>query len=286
MPGWVDVVLRSFLFIIVLFFLTKMLGKKQIAQLSFFEYVAGITIGTIAGEVVTGLESNILYGLIGVSIFAGVTVLTDILSLKNKRFREFIEGKSTIVIKDGKILEENLQKERYSVEELTSLLRQKNIFKTADVEFALLEPRGDISVFLKRESQPLTPKDVQLNMPNEKAPISVIMDGKILNDALNATGQTSKWLDMELDKLGVSIDNVYLAQIDSYGELTIDVYDDMLKVPSPQERPLLMAMLKKCQADLEVFALSTENQSAKNMYNKNADKMNDVIKKLSPYLTN
>ncbi|HWO97912.1 MAG TPA: DUF421 domain-containing protein [Bacillus sp. (in: firmicutes)] len=284
MVGWIDVVVRSILFFVVLFLTTKILGKKQISELTFFEYVSGITIGSIAGEVVTGLEKNILHGLIGIVMFGLITFLVDFIAIKNKKFRDVVEGTSTVFIKDGKILEDNLKKERYTIDELSALLRQKNVFRAADVEFAVLEPRGDLSVFLKKENQPLTPKDLQMNVPQEKEPHTVIMDGHILDDALAAANKSRRWLNLELDKLGVSLNNVFLGQVDSYGELTIDIYDDKLNVPSPQQRPLLLAMIKKCQADLEVFSLETDSESAKEMYNKNAKKMQKALDQLTPYL--
>lgn len=284
MPEWLLIGARSILFAGVLFAITKLIGKKQISELSFFEYVSGITIGSIAGEIIMGLDNHWASGILSILIFGLVTLFADILSLKSKSFRDFFEGKGTIFIKDGKILEDNLKKERYSIDDLSSLLRQKNVFKTADVEFAVLEPRGDLSIMLKKENQPLTPKDLQLNLPQEKEPQTVIMDGKILNDPLAESGKTRKWLDMEIEKLGLTIDNIFLGQINSYGELTVDIFDDSLKVPAPQQRPLLMAMIKKCAADLEVFSLQTDSKKAQQMYEKNTLKLNQIIQKLSPYL--
>ncbi|UOE57626.1 DUF421 domain-containing protein [Bacillus sp. CMF12] len=284
MPEWLLIGARSILFVGVLFAITKMIGKKQISELSFFEYVSGITIGSIAGEIIMGLDNHWASGILSIFIFGLVTLFADILSLKSKSFRDFFEGKGTIFIKDGKILEDNLKKERYSIDDLSSLLRQKNVFKMADVEFAVLEPRGDLSIMLKKENQPLTPKDLQLNLPQEKEPQTVIMDGKILNDPLAESGKTRKWLNMEIEKLGMTIDNIFLGQINSYGELTVDIFDDSLKVPAPQQRPLLLAMIKKCAADLEVFSLQTDSKKAQEMYEKNTQKLNQIIQKLSPYL--
>ncbi|MCD4840057.1 MULTISPECIES: DUF421 domain-containing protein [Neobacillus] len=284
MNEWSDLLFRTFLFILCLFLVTKLLGKKQISQLTFFEYISGITIGSIAGEAITGLEKNLLQGLTAIVIFGVVTYLADYLSLKSKKFRNWVEGKGTVVIKDGKILEDNLKKERYTVDELSSLLRQQNIFNVADVEFALIEPEGRISALLKKEHRPLTPKDLQMKMPNEKEPQTVIIDGKILDGELTEAGKGRGWLYSELEKLGVTLDNVFMGQVNSYGELTVDLYDDKIQVPSPAQRPLLLASLKKAQADLEIFSLSTDCEKSKAMYKKNADLLQETINKLSPYL--
>jgi uncharacterized membrane protein YcaP (DUF421 family) len=284
MSDWVQIFIRSIVFILVLIITTRLLGKKQISEISFFEYVSGITLGSIAGEVIMGLDGNMGHGILAIVVFAGITLLVDIISLKNKKFRDLVEGKGTVIIKDGKIMEDNLKKEKYTLDELGSLLRQKDVFNTADVEFAMLEPKGDISVLLKKENRPLTPKDLEMKVANDKVPQTVIMDGTIVNDAMTAAGKDRNWLHMELDKLGVTVENVFMGQVDSYGDLTVDLYDDKIKVPSPQVRPLLLAMIKKCQADLELFALSTESDKAKAMYNKNAKKLEEVIRILKPYL--
>lgn len=284
MLNWVEIVIRSFTFLIALFLLTKWLGKKQLAELSFFEYVTGITIGSIAAEVTMGLERHIMHGIIAMSIWTLFPIAMGMISLKNKKVRDFVEGKATIVIKDGKVMEDNLKKERYSIDELMEELRSKNVFQISDVEFAVIEPNGDVSVLLKKENQPLTAKDMQLKVAPIKEPQTVIMDGKVIDEPLSTIGLNRGWLNEELEKIGVSVDNVFLGQIDSYGQLTVDLYDDKIQVPSPQEKPLLLASLKKCQADLELFSIQTESMEAKQMYNHNSQKLNQILSKLTPLL--
>lgn len=277
MPDWLDVFLRALLFLIILFLVTKLLGKKQLSQLSYFEYVVGITIGSIGTEVITGLERSILVGVIGIVTTAALPFIVGILSLKSKMVRDLVEGKGTVFIKDGKIMEDNLKKERYTTDELLALLRKKDAFQVSDVEFAVLEATGDLSVMLKKENQPLTAKDLNLVVASVKEPQTVIMDGEILDEPLATIGRSRGWLHTELEKLGVTIENVFLGQINSYGELTVDLFDDILQVPSPQERPLLLSTMKKCQADLELFALGTENKEAKQIYEKNSENLQKAI---------
>lgn len=226
MTEWLQIIIRSFVFVFTLFAITKLGGKKQLAELSFFEYVSGITIGSIAGEVIMGLDGNMFHGVLAVIIFGGFTYLVDVLSIKSKTFRDIVEGKATVFIKEGKVLEKNLKKEKYTIDELNSLLRQKNVFTIADVEFAVLEPKGDLSVLLKRDLQPLTPKDIQIPVGKESEPQTIIMDGEILSEPLKVAGKNRKWLDIELSKQGVILKNVFMAQVDSSGVLTIDTYDD------------------------------------------------------------
>lgn len=281
LPEWTLVILRSVFILIILFAITKWLGKRQISQLSFFEYIAGMTIGDIAAQVSTGLDSKFFHGVFAILIFAVVPFFTGILSLKNKTARDFFEGKSTVLIKDGKILEDNLKKEKYTSDELLELLRGKNAFSVADVEFAVLEPSGELNVLLKKDRQPLTAKDISLKVPNEKEPQTVIMDGNVLDEPLSASGHNRAWLHSELEKLGVVIENVFLCQVDSYGQLTIDIYNDKLQMPSPQNKPLLLASLKKCNADLELFSLETKSKSASDMYSKNAKQIEKILNKVT-----
>ncbi|KXI72552.1 DUF421 domain-containing protein, partial [Bacillus paranthracis] len=246
-----------------------------------FEYIAGMTIGDIAAQVSTGLDSKFFHGVFAILIFAVVPFLTGILSLKNKTARDFFEGKSTVLIKDGKILEDNLKKEKYTSDELLELLRGKDAFSVADVEFAVLEPSGELNVLLKKDRQPLTAKDIGLKVANEKEPQTVIMDGNVLDEPLSASGHNRAWLHAELEKLGVVIENVFLGQVDSYGQLTIDIYNDKLQMPSPQNKPLLLASLKKCHADLELFSLETKSKSASEMYSKNAKQIEKILNKVT-----
>lgn len=264
---------------IVLFLLTKMLGKKQLSQLSFLEYVAGITIGSVAAEISTGLDRNFLHGLYSMLIWAIIPLLAGLLSLKSKKARNFIEGKSTVVIRDGKILEDNLAKEKYSVNELLELLRKKNAFSIADVEFAMLETNGELNVLLKKEKRPLTPADLQMDVAPERVPQNVILEGEIMDSALAASGYTRAWLEAELEKLNVALDNVYIGQIDSYGKLTVDIYDDKIQIQDAKPRQNLLTAMKKSQAELESYALETDVESAKQMYKENAEKLMNIINK-------
>ncbi|WP_057913910.1 DUF421 domain-containing protein [Peribacillus muralis] len=286
MPNWVEIVLRSLFFLIVLFLITKVLGKKQLSQLSFFEYVTGITIGNVGAELATKVEGNIIHGVLSILVFALAPFLAGAISLKSKTFRDLVEGKASVFIKDGKVMEGNLKKEKYTIDELLALLRKKDVFDVSEVEFALLEANGDFSVMLKKQNQPLTPKDLNIRVAAVKEPQTIIMDGLILDEPLSTIGLNRNWLHTELDKLGVLLENVFLAQANSNGQLTVDLFDDKLNVPSSQEKPLMLATLKKCQADLELFALGTDSKEAKQMYSKNSKKLQKAIDQVVHILQN
>ncbi|GAQ18742.1 membrane protein [Oceanobacillus picturae] len=277
MPDWVIVIGKSLLLITILFFLTKWLGKKQLSQLNIFEYISGIVLGGIVAIHTIEPDSNILNGLVAMAVWFLVPYAVEYISLKSKSFRNFTEGKSTVFIQDGKIMEDNLKKEGYSTDDLLEKLRDNNVFLASDVEFAVLEPSGTLSVLPKKENQPLTAKDLGLKLAPQKEPQAVIMDGKVLLEPLANLSLNTNWLETELDKMSVSIENVFLAQADNDGQLTVDLYDDKIAVAEPTEKPLLLATMKKCQADLELFSLATKNEKTKQMYEKNSKKLQSAI---------
>ncbi|MDQ6418443.1 DUF421 domain-containing protein [Paenibacillus sp. LHD-117] len=284
MPDWLLISLRTLLAIVVLFIMTKLLGKRQISQLSFFEYITGITIGSIAAYISLDLDENWYLGIVSLIVWVGVSLGIEFLQMKSKLVRDFVDGKSRVIIKDGKILEENLKKERLTADELLEQLRKKNVFQAANVEFAVMEPSGDINILLMKENQPLTPKHLGIKVGLEKEPQTVVMDGNIMDEPLAIMGLNRDWLDTELEKIGVAIENVFLGQVDAYGQLYVDLFDDQLRVPQPQKKASLLATLKKCEADLEMFSLSTKEKNAKKMYEECAKELERVIEEVKPLL--
>lgn len=285
MPQWIEIVLRTVLAVFVLFGLTKILGKRQLGELSFFEYITGITIGSIAAYVSLDLDANWIYGIVSMVVWTGVVFGLGFLTLKSKIARDIIDGKGVVLIKEGKILEDNLTKEHLTLDDLLEQLRKKDTFKVVDVEFAVLEADGTLSVLLNKENQPLTAKHLGIKVAPEQEPQTVIIDGKIMDEPLATIGLNRDWLNTELKKIGVSIENVFLGQVDSYEQLTIDCYDDQLKIPQPQAKARLLATLKKCEADLEMFGLGVKDKKAKEMYEECSKQLLQVIADVRPILT-
>ncbi|TDF98135.1 DUF421 domain-containing protein [Paenibacillus piri] len=285
MAEWVEIAVRTLVAVVALFLMTKILGKRQISQLSFFEYITGITIGNLAAFVSLDLESNWYLGLVSMLVWVSISLGIEFLQLKSKRARDFIDSKASVLIEDGKILEDNLKKERLTSDELLSKLRKRSVFRAADVEFAVMEANGEINVLVKKEHQPITPYHLGIKVGPEQVPQAVIMDGQMMEEPLAVIGLNPKWLRTQLEKLGVPIENVFLGQVDSYGQLYVDLYDDKIQVPAPQEKASLLALLKKCEADIEMFCLSTDTKPAKQMYAACSERMTQVIADVKPYLT-
>ncbi|OXM86173.1 DUF421 domain-containing protein [Paenibacillus rigui] len=281
---WLHIVLRSLGAITMLFILTRILGKKQISQLTFFEYITGITLGELAGFISTDIENNYMHGVIALVVWVMVPLLVELATLKSKTLRQWFEGKGTILIEKGKVLEKNLKRERYTADELLEQLRAKSVFNMADVEFAVLEASGELSVLLKKENQPLTPKHLGIKVAPERETQAVIIDGNYMDEPLSTAGFSREWLDTELEKIGVIKDNVFIGQVDSYGQLYVDLYDDVLQLPENTQKPLLYATLKKCEADLTLYGLATQNEAAQAMYRHGAEQMQEVLKQVMPLL--
>lgn len=284
MADWLVIAIRTLLAIVVLFLLTKLLGKRQVSQLSFFEYITGITLGSLAAYISLDVEANWYLGMVSIIVWVLVSLGIEFLQIKSKRARNWIDSKATVLIKDGKILEDNLKKERLTTDELSEQLRKKNVFRTADVEFAIMEPSGDVNVMLRKEHQPLTPSHLGIKVGPEQEPQTVIMDGEILDEPLATIGLNRAWLHAELEKTGVTVENVFFGQVDSYGQFYADLYDDQIKVAEPQQKASLLAQLKKCEADIEMFGLSTNNEQVKKMYEQCSKQLERVISDVKPLL--
>lgn len=284
MPEWVNILLRSLLIFALAFALIRLMGKRQAAQLTFFDLVIGIAVGVIAAAISLNLIANMAHGIIALAVWTGLPILIYYLSLKYKVVRDVYKGKETVLINHGKVLEDKLLETRLSAEDLLSQLRKKNIFQFADVEFAILEPDGELSVLPQKAKQPLTPQTIGLTVAQESVPQTVILDGVIMDEPLSALGLNRGWLQNELKKTGVALENVFLAQVDSYSQLYLDLFDDAIQVPKPKVKELLYATLKSCQADCEMHGLSTKNSEAKAMYTQSALELEKAVQELEPLL--
>ena len=229
MPEWIEIIIRTTLIILGIFFITKLLGKKQLSKLSFFEYILGITIGDIAGTISMDIELNVVNGIISILIWTSVPIIVSYCSIKSKKFRDVVEGKATTFIQDGKIFEGNLRKENYTTDALLEQLRKKDIFSVADVEFAILETNGELSVLLKKEKQKVNWGDLFGHGAAVKVPLTVIMDGELLEETIYGAGFSIDWIKNKLSQKEATVDDVFLGQVDFDGNLYVDLYHDDLK---------------------------------------------------------
>lgn len=209
---------------------TKILGKQQISQLTFFDYVLGITIGSMAATLTTDLSSRAWPHWIGLITWAILGYLFEIFTVKWRFVSKMITGDPKIVIVDGLILENTLKRMKYTAYDLVQLLRNKDVFDLKEIEFAILEPNGQLSVLKKSEYKNLTPKDMKIKTQPSKLSLDVIYDGIIIEENLQRLNKEKKWLLGQLKVQGIQdISEVFFATLDTSGGLYIDKYKDHIK---------------------------------------------------------
>lgn len=218
-------------FFVVLVY-ARLLGKEQIGQLTFYDYVTGITFGNMAGTLALSRDNDTLHIFWVLTLFVGIAFSMGYITLKSRPLRKIIEGEPVIVIHNGKILEKSMRKMRYNIENLMTQLRDKGYFSLADVEFAIMETNGSLSVLPKSQKRPVTPADLQLPTQYEGMPSEIIVKGKVVYPNLEQNNLDEQWLIEELNRRGLNDPSeVFYASLDNQGELYIDFWDDTLQNP-------------------------------------------------------
>lgn len=226
------VLVRSIIAFFSLLIFAKILGKQQISQLTFFDYALGITIGSIAATLTTDLSSRAWPHFVGLLTWCLLGYLMEYVTEKWRYAAKYIEGEPTIVITNGKIMENALKKMKYTATDLMGLLRVKDVFDLSQVDFAIIEPNGQLSVLKKPEYEPLTPKDMSIIKAPSGISTELIYDGILINENLRQLNKTEKWLMAQLKMHEIKdVSEVFIATLTPSGSLYIDKYDDhMLKV--------------------------------------------------------
>lgn len=219
-----EISLRTVSAFLVLLLLARFMGKKQISQLTFFHYVTGITIGSIAANIAGESETPFLNGMIAMVMWAVLTIIANFLTFKSHKVRILLDDQPTIVIKNGKIVEKALKKMRLSFNELNMMLREQSIFEMKDVHYAILETNGMLSVLLKPNEEAATKKDLKISSPLPKyIPTEVITDGQVLTKNLMELNLTEHWLRKQLEKQGIGKpEHVLYAEIQGDGRLYVN----------------------------------------------------------------
>ncbi|MCF2718789.1 DUF421 domain-containing protein [Paenibacillus sp. UKAQ_18] len=286
MQEWSIVALRTLLAIVILFVITKILGKRQVSQLSLFEYITGITIGNLAASIPLERESSWYLGTVSLAVWVLTTLGIEFLQIKSKKVRDLSDGKTTILIKDGKILEDNMKKERLTLDELMEQLRSKNVFKVADVEFAIMETSGAINVLLTKDKQAVTLKDLNIQQLPEKEPTAVIMDGQLMEQQMAYMGITQQRLDAKLKEKSLTVKDVFFAQVDPQGELYIDQYSDNVQLSKVQDsNQAVLTLLEQCTTELQKLASGSSEQQRKQLYEQCSQSLKEAIQEMQPLNT-
>lgn len=205
---------RSITSLVVLFFITKLMGKKQVSELSLFDYVIGISIGNFTAEMVMSFDNQYINGIIAIVTFGVISYLVSVVTMKNMTLRRFIIGVPTVIIEDGKISLEALKKTKLDINDLLEQCRTMGYFDITQISYAVLEVNGKISILPKSDYQVPTLTDLNIKANKNYLSANIIIDGKLIKDNLENTNKDETWLKKELKKQGYSnYNNILLATL-------------------------------------------------------------------------
>ncbi|MDD4496177.1 MAG: DUF421 domain-containing protein [Eubacteriales bacterium] len=217
-----SVIARTIILYITVVVVMRLMGKRQIGELQPYELATAIMISELAAVPMQDMGIPLLNGLIPILVLLTGQVIISFLSLKFNKLRGIICGKPIVLIEKGKILEDNLRKELYNLNDLIEQLRSSNVANIADVEFAVLETSGQLSVIPKSQKRPLSPADMNVPTEYEGLPHPLIIDGRLIEKNLESVGHSLDWLNKELKAKGIkTIADVFFASLDTSGFLYV-----------------------------------------------------------------
>lgn len=223
------VIWRTILSVVVIFILAKITGPRQITQLTFLDYIVGITIGSIAAEMAIDTQIPWYLPIIAMALYTFMTILSAFIADKSIQGRKIFTGIPIILINKGKIIEENLKKYNYDINDLLTQLRVKGYFDLSNIEYAILETTGDISVLPKENYRPTILKDISVPTTQSGLFANVIIDGNIMEANLRNMKKDRKWLDNEVSSRGYKIKDVILMTLDNEDNINIQLKNQKIK---------------------------------------------------------
>lgn len=229
MDQLIAVIWKSALIFVILVGLSRIVGRKLLAQMSYFDFTVAITMGNLFGDYVVQKVEG-MWILVSPVLLGGFAILFDYLQLKNLKFRKITEGEPVIVMHNGQILEDVMRKSRYHLDNLEGQLRDKDIFDFSEVEFAILESDGKLSVLKKSQNLPLTPADMNIATEYKGISTELIKDGKLIEQNLVQKNLTLDWLKTELKKQNVNnIKDVFYAAVNTKNSLYVSAKNSNLQ---------------------------------------------------------
>lgn len=226
------ILLRSISAFVILLIITRFLGKQTLSNMNFHEFVTAVILGAIAANFAFNEKMEVIHLLISLAVFTFTSYFLSKIVVKNRKLRMWAEGTPSVVIEGGKILEENLRKNKLTLDTINQMLRQKDIFDISEVEYGVLEINGKISVMKKKEHQNVTLKDMKKGLKgNQQFPIELIMDGQLLENNLKINDLSPEWIIEKLKVRNKEIADVFYAVKGTDGQLYIDLYRDKIQHP-------------------------------------------------------
>ncbi|MDI3280644.1 MAG: DUF421 domain-containing protein [Bacillota bacterium] len=216
------IVVRTLAMFLFVFVALRLAGKRELGQISPFDFVVSVMVGELAAIPLQSPRIPLTHGMLPIATLIAAEVAVAYLSLKSRTLRVLFSGSPTIVIQNGAINERNLRRTRYNLDDLLASLRQQGVANLADVEYAILEDNGQLSVLLKSHKRPVTPEDLGIVKEYDGLPLTLIIDGKVDERALALAGRDEEWLRQELGRRGYArAEEVLLATLDAAGHLYV-----------------------------------------------------------------
>lgn len=226
MSVW-EIVIRAIASFVGLLLWSRLLGKKLISQMTFFDFVAGVTMGSIGGAIILTNTIPLWICLVGLSTFVVCALLVDLVALRSTAARDLLDSEPLLVVRKGKVMEDGMRKARLTVEDLLMQMRKKNTFYLNDVEYAFFENDGTVSVLKKTDAMPVSNKDAQIHPAERGLPHAFIIDGKVRQGSLKDMNKDMAWVEQQLQAQGIDdVSKVVLAQADQQGQVYFDKRDD------------------------------------------------------------
>lgn len=205
-----------------LFLVTKLMGNRQMSQLTMFDYIAGITLGSLAGEMASHPDPESWLGLASMAVYAALTILINVMNDKSRKARRLFLGQPTILYDRGTLYFSSLKKARLDLSEFMTECRNAGYFDLAQLQMVIMEVNGKLSFLPNEQDRPLTPGDMQMEPQQSRPPMAVIMDGVFLPNRLKATGNTESWLKKQMELQGFTdMEDILLATVDENNALAI-----------------------------------------------------------------
>lgn len=221
------IALTALFSVIALFVLTKLIGNQQISEMRFFDYVVGITIGSIAAEMATTLEKNPLVPLLAMAIYAAVCILFSYLSMFSFKMRKILDGVPVELFRNNTFIKKNLRKAKIDIHALLTLCRNSGYFDLTQIHTIIYENNGKISILPHANDRPATPRDLSLAVKEESVQYNVIVDGHILDGNLQFAGKNREWLHKELKQQDqTDVKKIMLATVNKTGTLSVYTTDE------------------------------------------------------------
>lgn len=215
-------IIKDILIYVLALILSKLIGIKIISQMNFFDFIVGVSVGSMIAKIIINKDHVVFSGIVALITFALLTISTSYLNLKSYAARRIINAKTLILVENGCIIDKNLKRLRITINELMMKLREKDVFNLEDVQFAIMESNGQLSVLIKANKKPITPYDMELKVKSSSLVNDIIIDGKIVDKNLEISGIDKKWLQSELKKKSINnIEEIFYAGVDQNKKLII-----------------------------------------------------------------